>query len=246
MPLKTRADQLLVAQGLADSRSRAARLIANGLIFADARLVEKPAQLLPAETVLTVTGDACPWVSRGGVKLARALEYFQLDAAGRVALDIGASTGGFTEVLLAQGAARVYAIDVGQEQLHLKLQNDPRVVQRDKVNARNLQAADFDEPLAAIVCDASFISLKLVLPAALQLAAPGAWLVALIKPQFEVGRGGLGKGGIVKDPALHETVCVTIHNWLAGEMRWHVLGITDSPITGGDGNKEFLIAAVKR
>jgi 23S rRNA (cytidine1920-2'-O)/16S rRNA (cytidine1409-2'-O)-methyltransferase len=173
----------------------------------------------------------------------KGLEHFAIDVTGKVALDVGASTGGFTEVLLARGAAKVYAVDVGRGQLAWTLRNDPRVVVMEGVNARHLTPGDLAEAPQVIVCDASFIGLEVVLPAALALAAPDAVLVALIKPQFEVGKGRVGKGGIVRDPALHAEVCQRIRDWLADVMGWHVLGMTESPISGQDGNKEFLIAA---
>jgi 23S rRNA (cytidine1920-2'-O)/16S rRNA (cytidine1409-2'-O)-methyltransferase len=190
-----------------------------------------------------VRGKEHPWVSRGGMKLAHALARFGLDPAGRVCLDIGASTGGFTDVLLARGAAKVYAVDVGHGQLDWKLRNDPRVVVLERTNARYLTTREIPEPPGFITCDASFIGLETVLPAALALAAPGAFLVALIKPQFEVGKGEVGKGGVVRDPAQHQAVCKRIGAWLAAQPGWTVLGIADSPILGPEGNREFLIAA---
>ncbi len=183
-----------------------------------------------------------PWVSRGGIKLAHALAHFAIDPAGQVAIDVSASTGGFTDVLLKHGAARVYAVDVGHGQLAWALRNDPRVVVLEKTNARHLTPAEIPEPVDLVVCDASFIGLETVLPAALALARPGATLVALIKPQFEVGRGRVGKGGVVRDPALHEEVCARIAAWLPTQG-WRVRGIARSPITGPEGNVEFLIAA---
>jgi len=185
-------------------------------------------------------------VSRGGVKLAAALDHFRFDPADRVCLDIGASTGGFTDVLLRRGAAKVYAVDVGHGQLDWRLRQDPRVVVRERCNARHLTSAEIAESPSLIVCDASFIGLETVLPAALALAAPGASLVALIKPQFEVGKGRVGKGGVVRDPALHEEVCARIAAWLAAQPGWSVRGIAESPIRGPEGNIEFLIAAERR
>jgi len=243
--MKTRADQHLVNLGLAESRTQAQRLIMAGQVFEGTRRIEKAGAQLAADTVLTVRGPLHPWVSRGGLKLAGALEHFGLSPESCVAADIGASTGGFTDVLLTHGAAKVYAVDVGQGQLAWKLQQDPRVVRLDGVNARYLTAEQILEPPEVIVCDTSFISLTLVLPAVMALAVPGAWLVALIKPQFEVGKENVGKGGIVRDAALQAEVCDRIQTWLADEMHWSVLGITLSPITGADGNREFLIAAVK-
>jgi 23S rRNA (cytidine1920-2'-O)/16S rRNA (cytidine1409-2'-O)-methyltransferase len=241
---KQRVDQLLVERGLAESRAKAQALVMAGLVFAGEKRIDKPGQQLSQETTLDVRGQDHPWVSRGGLKLAHALEHFGLSPAGRIALDVGASTGGFTDVLLANGAARVYAVDVGRGQLAWKLQSDARVVRLDRTNARNLTPELVPEPVRAIVCDASFIGLETVLPAALALAAPGCFLVALIKPQFEVGQGRVGKGGIVRDPALHEEVCERIRAWLEGLAGWRVLGLAESPIKGAEGNAEFLIAAV--
>ncbi len=241
---KQRADQMLVERGLAESRAKAQALIMAGVVFSAERRIEKPGQQISAETVLDVRGQDHPWVGRGGLKLAHALERFSLVADGRVALDIGASTGGFTDVMIQNGAAKVYAVDVGRGQLAWKLQSDARVVQLDKTNARHLGPDLIPEPVDAIVCDASFIGLEAVLPAALGLAGPGCFLVALIKPQFEVGAGRVGKGGIVRDPALHEEVCLRIRAWLEGIPGWRVLGITESPVKGAEGNTEFLIGAI--
>ena len=242
-PKKMRADQWLVDMDLARSRTDAQRLIMAGLVFAGEQRIDKPVQLVAADAILDVRGRPHPWVSRGGVKLAHALEHFALDPADRVALDIGASTGGFTNVLLTHGAARIYAVDVGHGQLDWKLRNDPRVTVLEKTNARYLTAALVPEPIGVIVCDASFIGLRTVLPAALALALPGAFLVALIKPQFEVGPDRVGKGGVVRDPALHEEVCAHTVEWLGNLPGWRVAGVTESPILGPEGNKEFLIAA---
>ena len=198
---------------------------------------------LAAEAPLEVRGREHPWVSRGGVKLAHALDHFAIDPAGAVALDIGASTGGFTDVLLTRGAARVYAVDVGHGQLAWKLRQDPRVAVLERRNARTLTRDDIPEPPDLVVCDASFISLTVVLPAALALAAPAARLVALIKPQFEVGKGRVGKGGVVRDPALHREVCDRIADWLGAQPGWRVEGLTESPIRGPEGNIEFLVFA---
>jgi 23S rRNA (cytidine1920-2'-O)/16S rRNA (cytidine1409-2'-O)-methyltransferase len=194
---------------------------------------------------VVVTAPEHPWVSRGGVKLAAALEAFALSPAGRRCLDVGASTGGFTHVLLAGGAARVVALDVGHGQLDWKLRNDPRVVVLERTNARHLTADHVPEAPGVVVCDASFIGLRTVLPAALALAAPGAFAVALIKPQFEAGPDKVGKGGVVRDPAVHEEVCATIRAWWEALPGWRVLGIEPSPITGPEGNREFLIAAIR-
>ncbi len=240
---KQRADLLLVATGLAESRARAQALILAGKVFTNDKRVEKAGDLLPEGAALEVRGQDHPWVSRGGIKLAHGLAQFGLDPAGRCCLDLGASTGGFTHVLLHHGAAKVYAVDVGHGQLDWKLRNDPRVVVLEKTNARYLDATTIPEPIGALVCDASFIGLRTILPAPLGLCAPGAFAVALIKPQFEAGPGQVGKGGVVRDPALHRAICDSISNWWADLPGWQVLGVTESPITGPEGNKEFLIAA---
>lgn len=240
---KQRADLLLVALGLAESRAKAQALILAGKVFTDAKRVEKAGDLLPDGVPIEVRGQDHPWVSRGGLKLAHALTHFGLNPEGRICIDLGASTGGFTDVLLQHGAARVYAVDVGHGQLAWKLRQDPRVQVLEKTNARYLDASMIPEPIGALVCDASFIGLRTILPAPLTLCAPGAFAVALIKPQFEAGPGQVGKGGVVRDPALHHSICAMITDWWAGLAGWQVLGITESPITGPDGNKEFLIAA---
>ena len=213
-------------------------------MFSGTTRLDKPGLVVPADRPLEVRGADHPWVSRGGLKLAHALDRFAIDPQGLTALDIGASTGGFTDVLLAHGAAKVYAVDVGHGQFAWKLRNDPRVVVLEKTNARHLTTSEVPEPVHLIVCDASFIGLKTVLPAPLALARPGARLIALIKPQFEVGKGRVGKGGVVRDPVLHEEVCARIAAWLP-QLGWAVLGLTESPILGPEGNKEFLIAARK-
>jgi 23S rRNA (cytidine1920-2'-O)/16S rRNA (cytidine1409-2'-O)-methyltransferase len=242
-PPKQRADLLLVALGLAESRARAQALILAGKVFSDTKRVEKAGDLLADGAPLEVRGQDHLWVSRGGLKLAHALAHFGLNPEGRVCLDLGASTGGFTDVLLQHGAARVYAVDVGHGQLAWKLRQDPRVVVLEKTNARYLDASAIPEPVGALVCDASFIGLRTILPAPLALCAPGAFAVALIKPQFEAGPGQVGKGGVVRDAALHRSICAMIADWWAALPGWQVLGITESPITGPEGNKEFLIAA---
>ena len=212
-------------------------------MFSDQQRLDKPGQTVPAELPLEIRGASSPYVSRGGVKLAHALDHFGIEPEGKVALDIGASTGGFTDVLLQRSAARVYAVDVGHGQLDWRLRNDPRVVVLERTNARHLTRALIPEPVELVVCDASFISLRLALPAALQLTHPDARLVALIKPQFVVGKGRVGKGGVVRDPALHAEVCDGVARWLEEEQGWQVLGITASPLTGPKGNREFLICA---
>lgn len=240
---RVRADVALVERGLAESRAKAQALILAGLVHSDTRRIEKAGDLIAAEAPLSVKGQDHPWVSRGGLKLDKGLDHFGIDPAGAVALDVGASTGGFTDVLLSRGAAKVYAVDVGHGQLAWKLRQDARVVVLERTNARHLTAAEVPEPVGLVVCDASFIGLETVLPAPLALTAPGAALVALIKPQFEVGKGRVGKGGVVRDPALHEEVCARIRGWLESLPGWRVLGITDSPILGPEGNREFLIGA---
>ena len=251
---KRRLDQLLVERGLAENRTRARALVMAGLVFSDTRRLDKPGQGVAGDMALTLKGPDHPWVSRGGVKLAHGLDHFGIEAKDRVCIDVGASTGGFTDVLLSGGAKRVYAVDVGHGQLDWKLRQDPRVLVLDKTNARTLGPEQVPEGVDLIVCDVSFIGLATVLPAPMALAVPGtprreaprreAHLVALIKPQFEVGRGKVGKGGVVRDKALHDEVCERIESWLAAQDGWRVLGITESPITGAAGNKEFLIAAV--
>jgi len=235
----------LVDRGLADSRTRAQALILAGKVFSGERRVAKAGDLLAEAAPLEVRGQDHPWVSRGGLKLEHALRHFALSPAGLVCLDVGASTGGFTDVLLAHGAARVHAVDVGHGQLAWKLRTDPRVVVHEKTNARYLDAAAIAEPIGALVCDASFIGLATLLPAPLALCGPGAWAVALIKPQFEAGPDLVGRKGVVRDPAVHEAVCARVRAWWAGLAGWRVLGITESPITGPEGNREFLIAAAR-
>jgi 23S rRNA (cytidine1920-2'-O)/16S rRNA (cytidine1409-2'-O)-methyltransferase len=242
-PSKISADRALVERGLAESRTKAQALIMAGLVFSGESRIEKSGQQLKPDTPLEVRGQDHPWVSRGGLKLARALEVFDLTPKDAICLDVGASTGGFTDVLLQHGAAKVYAVDVGRGQLAWKLQSDDRVVVMDKTNARHLTAEHIPDPINLIVCDASFIGLQTLLPAALALAANGAHLVALIKPQFEVDRDQVGKGGIIKDPALHAEVCTRIEMWLNAQLGWTVLGITESPVKGAEGNTEFLLAA---
>jgi len=239
---KLRADQLLVDRGLAESRARAQALILAGLVFSGERKVEKAGQALADDARLEVRGKDHPWVSRGGIKLAHALDHFGWDVGGMVALDVGASTGGFTDVLLQKGAAKVFAVDVGTNQLAWRLRQDPRVIVHEKTNARYLTGEIVTEPIDLIVCDASFISLAKVLDTALGFARPGGALIALIKPQFEADRSEIGKGGVVRDPTVHERVCAEVARWLAGRG-WRVEGIERSPITGPEGNVEFLIAA---
>lgn len=215
-----------------------------GVVFSGTTRLDKAGLLISADRPLEVRGADHPWVSRGGLKLAHALDHFGIDPGGLVVLDVGASTGGFTDVALSRGARTVYAVDVGHGQLAWKLRNDGRVVVLEKTNARHLSAQEVPEPVDLVVCDASFIGLETVLPAPLSLARPGARLIALIKPQFEVGKGRVGKGGVVRDAGLHKEVCERIAQWLP-RQGWEVLGIVESPILGPEGNKEFLIAARK-
>ncbi len=240
---KQRLDALLVERGLAESRTKAQALILAGAVWSGDRRLDKPGVSLSIETSLELRGRDHPWVSRGGVKLAHGLDHFGIDPSDKTALDVGASTGGFTDVLLSRGARRVYAVDVGFGQLAWKLRQDPRVIVLERCNARRLTATEIPEAPDLIVCDASFIGLTVVLPASLDLAAPGARLVALIKPQFEVGPERVGKGGVVRDPALHQEVCDHITAWLGARPGWQVDGFTESPIRGPEGNIEFLIAA---
>ncbi len=242
--MKTRADQLLVERGLAESRAKAQALILAGLVFSGESRIEKAGQPLSDDAPLEVRGREHPWVSRGGVKLAHALDHFGWAVAGAAALDVGASTGGFTDVLLARGAAKVFAVDVGTNQLAWKLRSDARVISRERTNARYLTGEIVTEPVDIVVCDASFIGLAKVLDTALDFAKPGGRLIALVKPQFEAERHEIGKGGVVRDPAVHERVCEAAASWLRSRG-WTVIGVTQSPITGPEGNVEFLIAAEK-
>jgi 23S rRNA (cytidine1920-2'-O)/16S rRNA (cytidine1409-2'-O)-methyltransferase len=241
-PAKVRIDQLLVERGLAESRARAQALVIAGLVYAGETRIAKPGQAVAADAAVEVRGRDHPWVSRGGIKLAHALDHFGLDPAGATAMDIGSSTGGFTDVLLSRGAAHVYAVDSGTNQLAWKLRQDPRVTVLEQCSARLLTPEMIDRPCGWVVCDASFIGLAKVLEVPLRLAAPECRLVALIKPQFEVGRGEVGKGGVVRDPALHQRVCGEVRAWLE-DQGWLVDGIVPSPITGPEGNVEFLVAA---
>jgi len=235
---------MLFERGLAESRARAQALIMAGLVYVGERKLAKAGEMLADDAVLEVRGKDHPWVSRGGVKLAHGLQHFGIGATGAVALDIGSSTGGFTDVLLANGAAKVYAVDVGTNQLAWKLRQDPRMVVHEQTNARMLTAAHIPEPVDIIVCDASFIALAKVLDVPLGFARKGAHLVALVKPQFEAGRGEVGKGGVVRDAAVHARVCDAAIVWVASKG-WRILGVTPSPITGPEGNVEFLLAAQK-
>jgi len=242
--MKVRADQLLVSRGLAESRSRAQALIMAGAVFSGERKLAKAGEMLAEDAALEVRGKDHPWVSRGGIKLDHGLTHFGFDVTGAVALDVGSSTGGFTDVLLFRGAAKVYAVDVGTNQLAWKLRQDPRVVVHEQTNARMLDGSIVPEPVDVVVCDASFIGLAKVLEAPLKLANVRAKLVALIKPQFEAGRDEVGKGGVVRDPDVHARVCAQAKAWVESQG-WTVLGIIPSPITGPEGNVEFLLGAEK-
>ncbi len=239
---RARADQLLVTLGLAESRTRAQALILAGLVFAGDRKVGKAGQLLADDAAVTVKGRDHPWVSRGGIKLAHGLDHFGWDVTGATAIDVGSSTGGFTDVLLTRGAVHVFAVDSGTNQLAWKLRDDPRVSVLEQTSARILTTTHIPVAVELIVCDASFIGLAKVLAVPLTFAAPAARLMALIKPQFEAGRGEVGKGGVVRDTAIHERVCAEVAAWVQSQG-WQVEGIVPSPITGPEGNVEFLIAA---
>lgn len=239
-----RLDQALVARGLAHSRSRAGDLVRRGLVRVDGQVVTKAGHAVVAANRLEVDGQSARWVSRGAEKLLAALEVFGFEPNGRTALDIGASTGGFTEVLLDRGARRVYAVDVGHGQLHARLAGDRRVVMLEGVDARALASNLVPEPVGAIVVDVSFIAIAKVLPATLALAAPGAWLVALVKPQFEVGRARIGKGGIVRERDARERAVASARAWLDAQPGWSVVGDVASPLAGGDGNVEHLLGAI--
>ncbi len=240
MTERQRADRLLVERGLFESRAKAQAAIAAGLVTANGVPVGKASDEIAIDAVVQATPEH-PWVSRGGVKLAAALDHFRIDPKGRVCLDIGASTGGFTHVLLERGAKRIYAVDVGRGQLHASLRGRPEIVSLEETDIRTLDPALLPEPPDLVVADVSFISLKLVLPPALALARRPTQLVALIKPQFEAGRAHLKKG-VVRDPQIHQAVCDDIAAFVAG-LGWTVLGVIPSPVTGGDGNREFLLGA---
>ena len=244
MAKKQRIDQLLVARGLAESRSRAQALIMAGAVFQGQQKVLKPGQSIAEDAPLEVRGRDHPWVGRGGIKLAHALDAFGLDVNGATAMDIGSSTGGFTDVLLAKGAAHVFAVDSGTNQLAWKLRQDARVTVLEQLSARLLTRDHIDRACDLLVCDASFISLAKVLEVPLDLLERRARIIALIKPQFEAGREEVGKGGVVRDPAIHARVCDEVRTWLEGRG-WIVGGIEKSPITGPQGNIEFLIAAFR-
>ena len=228
---------------MAESRTRAQALILAGLVYSETRRLDKAGLLLPAAAPLAVKGRDHPWVSRGGIKLAHGLDHFAIDPTGLICIDLGASTGGFTDVLLSRGAARVYAVDVGRGQFAWSLRNDPRVFVLERTNARDLTRGHVPDSVDLVVCDVSFIGLETALPASLALAADRARMVALIKPQFEAGRNRVGKGGVVRDEVVRQEVCDRISGWLAAQPGWRVLGVIESPITGHEGNVEYLIAA---
>ena len=238
--MKPRLDRLLVERGLAASREKAQALIMAGEVLVDGRKAEKPGQPVAIECRLEVLARP-PFVSRGGLKLDAALDHFAIVVTGRVCLDIGASTGGFTDCLLQHGAARVHAVDVGSGQLDWKIRNDPRVVVHEKLNARYLRGEDIGEPVGLVVYDVSFISVTLILPAAIPLLQPGGEMVILVKPQFEVGKGQVGKGGIVREPDLHQAACRRVNE--AARQLGFETSIMESPILGAEGNREFLLYA---
>jgi 23S rRNA (cytidine1920-2'-O)/16S rRNA (cytidine1409-2'-O)-methyltransferase len=240
---KQRADQLLVERGLVETRSRAQALILAGKVFSGERRIAKAGDLLAVGTPLEVRGQDHPWVSRGGVKLAHGLAHFGYDPTGRICLDVGASTGGFTDVLLAHGAAKVHAVDVGHGQLAWKLREDPRVVVHEKTNARYIDESVVPDPIGALVCDASFIGLATVLGAPLRLCAPRAWAIVLIKPQFEAAAAAAKGKGVIRDPAIHQEVCTRIVDWWRSLAGWTVDGVVESPVRGPEGNREFLLGA---
>lgn len=243
--MRRRLDQELVTRGQARTRAQARDLVLRGEVKVAGVVAVKPAQPVAAETEIMVAGGSVHYVSRGALKLIAGLDAFDFDPAGRVAIDIGASTGGFTQVLLERGAARVYAVDVGHGQLDELLARNPRVVMLESMDARNLTADAVPEPVGALVADLSFISLTKALPAALALAAPDAWLVALVKPQFEAGRDAVGKGGIVRDPVQRQSAVECVTAWIGALPGWRLAGVVESPISGGDGNKEYLLGAVR-
>ena len=235
----------MVSRGLDKSREQANSMLMAGTVFVNQKRIDKPGQQITKESEIDVKGKIHPWVSRGGIKLEKAILEYNLDCNSVIALDIGASTGGFTDVLLTKGAKKVYAVDVGYGQLDWKLRQDERVIVSEKTNARFLTDKIIKETLDVIVCDASFISLKKILPSSLQFLKKNWWLAALIKPQFEVGKGLVGKGGVVRDPNLHEEVTNDIKGWITSEMKMNLLGVVESPILGPSGNKEFVIVVTK-
>ena len=240
-----RLDQLLVTLSLFASRSRARDAIQRCTVTVNGKIVTKPGALFTEDAQISIDDPAQDYVSRAALKLVAALDHFDLDPRGQHCLDVGASTGGFTEVLLERGAAHVTAIDVGHDQMHPRVEADPRVTNIEGLNARNLTAGDIGEPFSFIVSDVSFISLKLALAPALALAEPGARAALLVKPQFEAGRDAIGKAGLLKDPSSAPAVASELERWFTEDMGWQSLGLIASPITGGDGNQEFLLAGIK-
>ncbi|AGB70290.1 MULTISPECIES: TlyA family RNA methyltransferase [Rhizobium] len=240
-----RLDQLLVTLSLFASRSRARDAIQRGTVTVNGKIVTKPGALFTEDAQISIDDPAQDYVSRAALKLVAALDHFDLDPRGQHCLDVGASTGGFTEVLLERGAAHVTAIDVGHDQMHPRVEADPRVTNIEGLNARNLTAEDIGEPFSFIVSDVSFISLKLALAPALAIAEPGARAALLVKPQFEAGRDAIGKAGLLKDPSSAPAVAAELERWFTEDMGWQSLGLIASPITGGDGNQEFLLAGIK-
>ena len=235
----------MVLRGLAKSRDQANSMLMAGIVFVNEKRLDKPGQQILTDSKIDIKGKIHPWVSRGGMKLEKAILEYNLDCSLIIALDIGASTGGFTDVLLTKGAKKVYAVDVGYGQLDWKLRKDKRVVVKEKTNARFLSDQIIKDPLDVVVCDASFISLKKILPSGLRFLKKNGWLAALIKPQFEVGKGLVGKGGVVRDSNLHKEVIDDIKGWIESEMKMNLLGVVESPILGPSGNKEFVIVATK-
>ena len=241
-----RLDQLVVTLALFDSRSRARDAIARGTVTVNGHIITKPGQIVAVDARIETDDPAKSYVSRAALKLVAALDHFGLDPAGRTCLDVGASTGGFTEVLLQRGAAHVTAVDVGHAQMHERIAGDPRVTNVEGLNARGMTEDDIDgREIDFIVSDVSFISLKLALPPALALAQPGATCVLLVKPQFEAGREAIGKGGMLRDPESAPQVAAELERWFVEDMGWESLGLIPSPISGGDGNQEFLLAGRK-
>ena len=241
---KQRVDQILADRGLAESRAKAQAYIMAGLVTVAGKKIDKPGHKIASDALIELKGKDHPWVSRGGIKLDHGLRHFGIDTKGLIAMDVGSSTGGFTDVLLNGGAAKVYAVDSGTNQLAWKLRQDERVIVHEQTSARILTDQHIPEKIDIIVCDASFISLTKVLERPMEFAKDGALLVALVKPQFEAERNDVGKGGVVRDDAIRQAACAKVRNWLIA-AGWHILGVTESPITGPKGNVEFLIGAEK-
>jgi 23S rRNA (cytidine1920-2'-O)/16S rRNA (cytidine1409-2'-O)-methyltransferase len=242
---KVRLDTLLVERGLSESVVRAQALIMSGNVLSETKRLDKPGAQVAKDIPITIKSKEHPWVSRGGMKLAHGLDHFQIDVQDKYCLDIGTSTGGFTDVLLAGNASHVVAVDVGHGQFDWKLRNNPNVTLLERTNARYLTVEQVPKAPDIVVCDASFIGLQTVLPAAMDLASPDASLIALIKPQFEAAKNLVEKGGVVRDSNVHNMICNQIKDWLDGQLNWKFLGICESPILGPEGNKEFLVAARK-